>query len=101
MGKNKIYLLAFFLVVFLSCTKENNSTTHGFIYSDFENNLKSDMTYNSIIAKFGEPSKDIGTGIHIYVYQLTNSSEIWIGYTDKILYARHVDNNGQIIENII
>ena len=99
--KSKIYLFAFYLIVFLSCTKENNSTKHRFIYSDFKDNLKPDQTYNSIIAKFGEPSKDIGSGIHIYVYQLTDSSEIWIGYTDKILYARHVDKNGQIIENII
>jgi len=99
--KCKIYLLTFFLVVFLSCTKENNSTKHGFVYSDFGNNLKPDMTYDSIVAKFGEPSNDIGSGIHIYVYQLTDCTEIWIGYTDKIIYARHVDKNHQIIENII
>jgi len=85
----------------MSCTKENDSTIDGFIYSDFENNLKPDMTYDSIISQFGEPLDDIGSGIHIYVYQLTDSSEIWIGYTDKILYARHVDKNGQTIETII
>jgi len=96
-----INLFAVFLIVFFSCTNENESTQHSFLYSDFKDNLKSDMTYNSIIAKFGKPSKDIGSGIHIYVYQLTDSSEIWIGYTDKILYASHVDKNGQIIENII
>jgi hypothetical protein len=59
------------------------------------------MTYNSIVAIFGVPLKDIGSGIHIYVYQLADSSEIWIGYSDKILYARHMDKNGQIIENLI
>jgi hypothetical protein len=80
---------------------ENDSTLHELKYSDFKNSLKSDMTYNLIVAKFGAPSKDIGSGIHIYVYQLTDSTEIWIGYTDKILYARHVDKNGQIIENLI
>jgi hypothetical protein len=70
-------------------------------YDYFKDNLKPDLTYNSIVIKFGAPSKDIGSGIHIYVYQLSDSTEIWIGYTDKILYARHVDKNGQIIENLI
>ncbi len=98
--QNKIYLLAFFLAVFLSCTNEIDINKHGLKYSDFENNLKSDMTFNSIVATFGEPSNDIGSGIHIYVYKLSDSTEIWIGYADKILYARHVDENGQIIENL-
>lgn len=65
------------------------------------NNLKPDMTYDSIVAKFGEPSKDLGSGIHIYVYVLTDSTEIWIGYADKIIYARHMDKDYQIIEIII
>lgn len=59
------------------------------------------MSYNLIVSKFGEPSKDIGSGIHIYVYQLTDSTEIWIGYTDKIIYARHMYKNHQIIKTII
>jgi shikimate 5-dehydrogenase len=85
----------------MSCSKENNSTKQGFTYSNFENNLKSDMNYNSIVAKFGEPSNDIGSGIHIYVYQLIDSTEIWIGYADKIIYARHMDKNQQILNTII
>lgn len=59
------------------------------------------MNYNAIVAKFGEPSKDIGSGIHIYVYILSDSTEVWIGYTDKILYARHLDKNHLLIENLI
>ncbi len=99
--KSKIYLLAIFLVVLFSCSKESYSIKHELKYSDFENNLKSEMSYDLIVAKFGAPTKDIGSGIHIYVYQLTDSTEIWIGYTDKILYARHVEKNGRIIQNII
>ena len=99
--KSKIYLFVLLFIVFMACAKENDSIDDGFKYSDFEDNLKSDMTFNSIVAKFGTPSKDIGSGIHIYVYQLTDSSEIWIGYTDIILYARHVDKNGQVINTII
>lgn len=99
--KNKIYLLTYFLFVFLSCTKEENSGKPEFIYSYFEINLKADMTYDSIVTKFGEPVKDIGSGIHIYVYKLVDSTEVWIGYTTKILYAHQVDKNGQILHTII
>ena len=99
--RSGIYLLTFFLLVFLSCTKENNLNKPKLEHSDFVSSLKSDMTYNSIVAKFGEPSKDIGSGIHIYVYQLADSTEIWIGYTNQILYARHMDKNHQLIEILI
>lgn len=88
--KNAFYLFVFFLLTFLACTKEKE-VNQGFTYSDFEKNLKSDMNYNSIVAKFGEPVKDIGSGIHVYVYQLIDFSEIWIGYSDKIIYAKHMD----------
>ena len=97
---HKIILSTFLLVAFYSCTNENNLIKRELTYSDFENNLKIDMTYDSIVAKFGHPLKDLGSGIHIYVYQLTDATEIWIGYTDKILYARHMDKNGQLLENI-
>ncbi|MBK9736505.1 MAG: hypothetical protein IPO92_16720 [Saprospiraceae bacterium] len=97
---HKIILSTFLLVAFYSCTNENNLIKRELTYSDFKDNLKIDMTYDSIVAKFGEPLKDIGSGIHIYVYQLTDATEIWIGYTDKILYARHMDKNGQLLESI-
>jgi hypothetical protein len=99
--KSEIYFCSFFLLIFLSCAKENNTTIPGYTYTDFANNLKPEMTYDAIVAKFGEPSKDIGSGIHIYVYPLNDFTEIWIGYADKIIYARHVDKNHQVIENMI
>lgn len=94
-----IYLVVF--LFFLSCSEENNLNMHEWTYLDFENNLKSDMSYDAIVAKFGEPWNDIGSGIQIYVYQLTDSTEIWIGYVDNIIYARHMDENQQILKNII
>lgn len=59
------------------------------------------MTYSSLVAKFGEPSKDIGSGIHIFVYELIDDTEVWVGYANRIVYARRVDKNHQIIEEII
>ncbi|WP_162127484.1 hypothetical protein [Flavobacterium phycosphaerae] len=99
--KYKIYLLLFYTVIFISCSNKKNSTTQEYTYATFKNNLKADMNYSSIIAKFGAPSKDIGSGIHIYVYKLADDSAIWIGYTDKIIYANHLDKNHQLIENIL
>ena len=99
--KNKIYLSTYFLLIFLSCGKEDNTAKKELTCPYFEINLKADMTYDSIVSKFGEPLKDIGSGIHIYVYKLVDSTEIWIGYTNKILYARHVNTDGQILHTII
>lgn len=100
--KTKIVLLLS-LFVFIACSNEHSSIANVRVlsYADFENNLKSDMNYNSITAKFGIPSKDIGSGIHIYVYELIDSSEIWIGYADKIFYARHLDVNHVLLEDLI
>ena len=100
--KTKIYFFAFFLVIFIACKKENELSKPELTYAYFKDNLKSDMTYNSIVTKFGEPSKDIGSGIHIYVFQLSDSTQIWIGYDgDKIMYATHMDKNQQLILKII
>lgn len=54
------------------------------------------MDYTAIVSKFGQPTKDIGSGIHIYVYVLDDATEIWIGYVDKILYARHMDKTQKL-----
>ena len=99
--KTKIYFFAFFLVIFIACKKENELSKPELTYAYFKDNLKSDMTYNSIVTKFGEPSKDIGSGIHIYVFQLSDSTQIWIGYADKIYYACHMDKDQKLIKDII
>ena len=82
------------------CSEEKISTTP-LTYDYFQNNLKPEMSYTVFVDFFGEPTKDIGSGIHIYVYVLSDSTEIWIGYTDEILYARHVDGKGQLLDTII
>ncbi|GAA5024889.1 hypothetical protein GCM10011506_08830 [Marivirga lumbricoides] len=88
--------------MFMSCTQDDDSSqTKTLEYADFELKLNLEMTYNSLLEEFGEPSKDIGSGIHIYVYQLVDDTEIWIGYTNKIEYARHMDKDQQIIKEII
>ncbi len=67
---------------------------------DFKNALSESQDIETIFFKFGEPHDDIGSGIHIYVYELNDSTQVWIGYTDKILYVRHVDVEGNILEKL-
>lgn len=91
------------LTILIACSKENqtNKDKSTNSYSFFEKNLKADMDYQTITAKFGIPSRDIGSGIHIYVYELNDSTEVWIGFIDKILYARHMDVNHEFLGDLI
>ncbi|MBI2811633.1 MAG: hypothetical protein HYX67_12520 [Candidatus Melainabacteria bacterium] len=44
----------------------------------------------TVLNDFGEPLKDIGSGIHIYEYKLEDGSNVWVGCVDKVLYVDHV-----------
>ena len=68
---------------------------------DFRNTLNESPDIETIFFKFGEPHDDIGSGIHIYVYELNDSTQIWIGYADHILYVQHVDSDGNILEQLL
>jgi hypothetical protein len=48
-------------------------------------------TMAQVIQSLGEPDRDAGSGIHIFVYRLSDGSEVWIGTPDasEILYVRH------------
>ena len=67
---------------------------------DFKNTLSEPYDIDEIFSKFGEPHDDIGSGIHIYVYELNDSTEIWIGYVDDIWYVKHVDVDGNVVEDL-
>jgi len=95
-----VFLLTIFILA--GCTHNSHLINKNELtVENFKDNLKADMNYNSITAVFGLPDKDIGSGIHIYVWVLADSTEIWIGYVDKILYARHMDANHVLLETLI
>jgi hypothetical protein len=101
MGK-AVLLLAFLALSFSNCSKKNEVSKDSYEY--FSANLKSSMSYADIIASFGNPDRDLGSGIHIYVYELKDGTGIWIGYTDRILYARHMSSThsgAQLLHTII
>lgn len=91
-------------LLFVACSKDadkapDNNPKDTMEY--FNANLKVDMKYDELVSLFGSPDGDLGSGIHIYYYTLSDSSRIVIGYADKILYARHVSTSGQVLYNII
>ncbi len=68
---------------------------------DFKDTLDETQDINVIFFKFGKSHDDIGSGIHIYVYELNDFTQVRIGYTDKILYAHHVNSDGNILEQLL
>jgi hypothetical protein len=89
--------IAFFLVV-SSCAEDETSRN---TIEYFETHLNEDMSHSKMLLVFGKPDKDLGSGIHIYVYTLEDSTEVWVGITDKILYANHVDKDQNLLKVLI
>ena len=89
--------IVFFLIV-VSCSEDESSRN---TIEYFETNLRPDMSHSKLIFVFGKPDKDLGSGIHIYVYTLADSTEVWVGITDRILYARHVDKDENVLKVLI
>ncbi len=86
------------LLIFANCSDDGNEPL---TYKRFELHLKENMSYGQIVMRFGEPAGDIGSGIHIYVYNLDDDTKMYIGYTDHILYARHFSADGQLLHELI
>ncbi len=91
-----ILLILLSVLLFISCTEENAANADSVDY--FGRHLRADMTFRDIVKAFGEPDADIGSGIHIYVYILEDSTEIRIGFTDRIHYATHLDRDHQVLK---
>jgi hypothetical protein len=55
--------------------------------------IEQDTTIPQVFGRLGAPSRDIGSGIHIYEYLLEDGSSVIIGSPDAsvILYVRHGD----------
>lgn len=44
-----------------------------------------------VITKLGDPDRNIGSGIYVFIYVLSDETEVWIGSADgsHILYVKH------------
>jgi len=71
-------------------------------YSDFEKQLNPNMGNDSIVTRFGNPNTTTGSGLHILIYELVDSTSLIIGCTNiSIIYAKHYDRNGNLIHELI
>jgi len=92
-----------FLVTVIRCSScsEDDSTANANTVEQFQQHLRVDMSYRDLFIFFGEPNRDQGSGIHIYVYVLQDSTEVWIGFTDRLHSARHVDEDQKPLSILI
>ncbi len=68
---------------------------------DFKNILSQPYDIDDIFSKFGEPHYDVGSGIHVYVYDLNDGTQMLIGYNRvDILYVTNLDLDGNVIEEL-
>jgi hypothetical protein len=91
------------IIIFLlvSCDKRIDNELN-LTYSCFKNSLTSQMDYTAILKVFGKPTTEIGDGILVvYIYELEDRTEMWIGCADQVLYARHFDKNHNLLHSII
>ena len=88
-----------FVFAFAACSQDDEVNRNTLDY--FESHLQLDMSHAKLIAVFGEPDKDLGSGIHIYVYNLEDNTEVWVGITDKLLYANHLDKDQNLLKVLI
>ena len=99
--KNILLFTLLNVFIFVSCSEEEKNSRNDGTVEFFRENLKKDMSAESIVKCFGEPLRDMGSGIHIYVYQLNDTTEVWIGVTDTVFYAQHRDESQQILSILI
>jgi|WetSurMetagenome_2_1015567.scaffolds.fasta_scaffold356424_2 hypothetical protein len=91
----KIYLLIVILLIFDCFLSIGQIKKHNL--SDFEDNIKSSMGYDSIISRFGYPSTTTGSGLIILVYTLVDSTFVTIGcHNTGTLYAKFQDKDGSL-----
>jgi hypothetical protein len=97
--KRILIILITFCFSYLTALSQNNKEKLAF--DNFKSNLTKTMDNKTIVETFGQPDKDIGSGIYIYLYELSDSTTMIIGCTNKILYANHIDKNGDLLHMLI
>jgi hypothetical protein len=59
--------------------------------------LRKGMPYSDVVPWVGLADKDVGSGIHVLVYDLPDGSKVLLGFPDfqRMLYAKYQDKNGK------
>lgn len=61
-------------------------------------NIKIGTPYSAIVEQFGQPEKDIGSGLHIFIYSLSDGTQIWLGFADlnSLFYIKYQLADGTV-----
>jgi len=97
--KRILIILITFCFSYLTALSQNKREK--LTFDNFKSNLKKTMDNKTIVGTFGQPDKDINSGIYIYLYELSDSTTMIIGCTNKILYANHINKNGDLLHILI
>ena len=92
---------AIMLVIALILNGCDDSDPHRDTLEYFQLYLTPEMTFDHLKSTFGNPDSDVGSGIHIYVYNLRDGRKIQIGFTDRILYAIQRDKEDKLLMALI
>jgi hypothetical protein len=59
--------------------------------------LKPEMSMYAVVEKCGRPDEELGSGVYIFVWHLTDGSTVWVGtpYMEKIGDIRWTDASGK------
>jgi len=88
--KQKIFLVCVMVILiglFTACQTEKKLDASDFGF------LKKGMSYSEIVKKVGNPSGDLGSGLYIYAYPLSDGRSIYISFAnlDHLQDARIYD----------
>jgi hypothetical protein len=98
--KNALAVLFGAILLLASCDSNDDDQKRDTL-GYFQERIHADMNFETLEKNFGQPDGDIGSGVHIYVYNLDDGTKIQIGFVDKIIYARQVDQNNKVIVTLI
>lgn len=62
--------------------------------------LRKGMSYEEIISIVGEPDQDIGSGLHVYLYNLADGTEVIVGVGDGLMYVKQRISNDTYVDLI-
>jgi hypothetical protein len=71
MNKYSVFIL---LILITSCTSVNRPSLSDFSFLD------PGMTYEEVVSRVGEPDRDVGSGVHLFVYDLDDGSELMLSF---------------------
>lgn len=63
--------------------------------------IRPQASVEELFKQVGCPDADIGSGIHIYIYRLTDGSQVWIGTPGKEIFYIDHRRDGELIKRLV